>query len=581
VSFSCIGRDGLSGADAIAADANRWNDVVMAVHEPPRSAQPVDPRVTPPNQPPPLAGLNLFSLNQPLIEATGREGAADWIDDCTALGEIAGRPEVLELGDLANANPPQIKLFDRFGNRIDEVSFHPAYHQLMETATAHGLHSLPWTSGGGGHAARAAMFMTWSQVEAGHGCPISMTYAAVPALRTNAELSAKWEPLLTRSAYDQRLMPAAEKSGALAGMAMTEKQGGSDVRANLTTATPTGGADDPWLLDGHKWFCSAPMCDIFLVLAQTPEGPTCFAVPRILDGGERNVFRLQRLKDKLGNRSNASSEVEFHQTLAWLVGEPGRGIQTIIEMVNHTRLDCVLGSASGMRIALAQAANHAAHRSAFGRRLADQPMMQQVLADLALESEAATAVAMRLARAYDSTDPQEAKFRRIATAVSKYWVCKRQTAMVAECLEVLGGNGYVEESGMPRLLREAPLNGIWEGSGNVICLDVLRACSREAGTLDALLAEIRLGATAELEALADQAERDLADPASAELRARAIVERLAVGLQASLLERHAPAAVSEAFAATRLGRAGGLVYGTLPQSADTSAILSRALPHLA
>ena len=579
--FSCIGRDGLSGADAIAADANKWDDVFMAVHEPPRSSAKVDPRITPPNQPPPLAGINLFSTNLPLIEATKREGAGDWIDDCNALGELAGRPETLELGDLANANPPQIKPFDRFGNRIDEVSFHPAYHQLMETATTHGLHSLPWTVSGGGHAARAAMFMTWSQVEAGHGCPLSMTYAAVPTLRANPGLSAHWEPLLTRSAYDKRLAPAADKRGALAGMAMTEKQGGSDVRANLTTATPTGGTDDPWLLDGHKWFCSAPMCDIFLVLAQTPEGPTCFAVPRILDSGERNVFRLQRLKDKLGNRSNASSEVEFHQTLAWLVGEPGRGIQTIIEMVNHTRLDCVLGSASGMRIALAQAANHAAHRSAFGRRLADQPMMQQVLADLALESEAATAVAMRLARAYDSADPQEAKFRRIATAVTKYWVCKRQTAMVAECLEVLGGNGYVEESGMPRLMREAPLNGIWEGSGNVICLDVLRACSREPGTLDALLAEIRLGGTAELSSLADQAERDLADPAAAELRARVIVERLATGLQASLLERNAPAAVSEAFAATRLGRSGGLVYGTLPQSADTSVILSRALPQLA
>jgi putative acyl-CoA dehydrogenase len=322
------------------------------------------------------------------------------------------------------------------------------------------------------------------------------------------------------------------------------------------------------------------MCDLFLVLAKTPEGPTCFAVPRILDDGSRNPFRIQRLKDKLGNRSNASSEVEFHSTVGFLVGEPGRGVQTIIEMVNHTRLDCVLGSAAGMRMALAQASHHAAHRSAFGRLLAEQPLMQSVLADLALESEAATAVAMRLAGAYDSPDAQEARFRRVATAVSKYWVCKRQTAMVTESLEVLGGNGYAEESGMPRLLREAPLNGIWEGSGNVICLDVLRACAREEGTLHAVLAEIRAAGTPELEAIAAQAESDLADPAAAEPRARMIVERLAIGLQASLLVRHAPAAVSDAFVASRVNGEGGLAFGSLPAGIDEATIVTRATPNL-
>jgi putative acyl-CoA dehydrogenase len=364
-------------------------------------------------------------------------------------------------------------------------------------------------------------------------------------------------------------------------MAMTEKQGGSDVRANLTTARPLGAPDGEWLLDGHKWFCSAPMCDLFLVLAKTPEGPTCFAVPRILDDGTRNPFRIQRLKDTLGNRSNASSEVEFHSTVGFLVGEPGRGVQTIIEMVNHTRLDCVIGSASVMRMALAQASHHAAHRSAFGRLLAEQPLMKPVLADLALESEAATALAMRLASAYDSPDAQEARFRRVATAVAKYWVCKRQTAMVAEALEVLGGNGYAEESGMPRLLREAPLNGIWEGSANVICLDVLRACAREEGTLQAVLAEIRSAGTPELEAIASQAESDLSDPASAEPQARAIVERLAIGLQASLLVRHAPAEVSDAFVASRVAGAGGLAFGSLPDGIATETIASRATPQLA
>jgi len=554
----------------------------MSVHESNDTKLSADARLKAPNQPPPLAEIDLFATNLPLAESLERSGAEAWREHCVEIGTLAGRQEVLELGRLANDFPPEYKPFDRYGNRVDEVVYHPAYHELMHYATDRGLHSLPWTEGQGGHAARAAMFMTWSQVEAGHGCPISMTYAAVPALKATPGLAEQWIPLLTRNGYDGDSIPAAEKPGALAGMAMTEKQGGSDVRANLTTATPLGSAEDPWLIDGHKWFCSAPMCDVFLILAQADEGPTCFAIPRLLGPDQRNGIRVQRIKDKLGNRSNASSEIEFHGTHGWLVGEPGRGIQAIIEMVNHTRLDCVLGSASGMRWALAQAAHHAAHRSAFGRLLADQPMMQGVLADLALESEAATVLAMRLATAYDSSDPQEAKFRRIATAVGKYWVCKRQPAMVAEALEVLGGNGYAEESGMPRLYREAPLNGIWEGSGNVICLDVLRAAAREEGTLEALVAEIKLGSgdRPEVESACNEALAAIADPESAQANARFAVERLALALQASLLSRFAPDQVADAFIATRIRGEGGRAFGSLRQGVDVAFLTARATPHL-
>ena len=554
----------------------------MSVHDSQQTGSASDPRLRAPNQPPTLANIDLFATNLPLSEALERSGAEPWRDRCVEIGTLAGRPEILELGRLANDFPPEFKPFDRYGNRVDEVVYHPAYHELMSLATERGLHSLPWTEGKGGHAARAAMFMTWSQVEAGHGCPISMTYAAVPALKVTPAIADQWVPLLTRNAYDGSSHPASEKPGALAGMAMTEKQGGSDVRANLTTATPLGSPEDPWLIDGHKWFCSAPMCDVFLILAQTDEGPTCFAIPRLLGPDESNGTRVQRIKEKLGNRSNASSEIEFHGTHGWLIGEPGRGIQTIIEMVNHTRLDCVLGSSSGMRWALAQAANHAAHRQAFGRLLADQPMMQGVLADLALESEAATVLAMRLASSYDSDDLQEAKFRRIATAVGKYWICKRQPAMVAEALEVLGGNGYAEESGMPRLYREAPLNGIWEGSGNVICLDVLRAAAREQGTLEALVAEINLGGSdhPEIKLACDEALAAVADPDSAQANARFAVERLAVALQASLLVRFAPTQVSEAFIATRIRGEGGRAFGSLKAGLDVQFLASRATPHL-
>jgi putative acyl-CoA dehydrogenase len=421
-----------------------------------------------------------------------------------------------------------------------------------------------------------------SQAESGFGCPISMTYAAIPALRANQEVAAEWEPRLTSLEYDPRSIPAAEKRGALSGMAMTEKQGGSDVRANTTRAVPTG--DGAYELTGHKWFCSAPMCDVFLVLAQAPGGLSCFLLPRWRPDGTRNAFHIQRLKDKLGNRSNASSEVEFHGALAWPVGEEGRGVPTIIEMVNHTRLDCVLGTAGLMRQAVAQATHHAAHRAVFGRNLIDQPLMRNVLADLAIESEAATVTAMRLARAYDdaAADPGERALARLATAVSKYWVCKRGPVHTGEALECLGGNGYVEESGMPRLYREAPLNSIWEGSGNVMCLDVLRAMAKSPESVEAFFAEIAVaeGSDQRLDAYAAKLRADLGDPTDAETRARRLVERMALALQASLLVRHSPGAVASAFVASRLEGDHGLAFGTLPAGTDFGAIVDRATPKL-
>jgi putative acyl-CoA dehydrogenase len=421
--------------------------------------------------------------------------------------------------------------------------------------------------------------MTAIQAEAGFGCPITMTYAAVPALRAEVDLAAEWEPLLTSTSYDPRLVCAAEKGSAICGMAMTERQGGSDVRANTTAATPLAG-DGEYEITGHKWFCSAPMSDVFLVLAQTGDGLSCFLVPRVLPDGTRNRFHLQRLKDKLGNRSNASSEVELDGAWARRVGPTGRGVATIIEMVAHTRLDCAIGAAGGMRWALAQAIHHASHRAAFGRRLIEAPLMRNVLADLALESEAATALAMRLAAAYDDPDPAGRAFRRLATAVGKYWLCKRVPAHAAEALECLGGNGYVEASGMPRLYREAPLASIWEGSGNVICLDVLRALGRQPESLDRYLEELDAarGADRRLDAFADGLRRELADPVERESRARRIVEQMALGLAATLLHRHAPAAVADAFCAARLGGDAGHEYGTLPAGTDFGAIIERHAP---
>ena len=527
------------------------------------------------NQVPPLEGLDLFSTNRPLVEALEREGAG-WAAGQCAEGGRAWGGEPLEWGRLANEHPPKLKTHDRYGHRIDEVEFHPAWHQLMALSSAQGVHALPWTSERtGAHVARAAMSMAPGQVEAGHGCPMTMTFAAVPALRATPELAAEWEPLLTAPGYDGTLRAPHDKTSAKCGMAMTEKQGGSDVRANSTFAERIAG--DEYAITGHKWFCSAPMCDLFLVLAQADEGVTCFAVPRILPDGTRNVFRLQRLKDKLGNRSNASSEVEFEGTWGRLVGEPGRGVPTIIEMVAHTRLDCVIGSTAGMRWAVANATWHASHRSAFGRTLSDQPLMQNVLADLCIESEAATALAMRLARSYDEHDQP---LKRLGTAIAKYWVCKRQPSLVAEAMEVLGGNGYVEESGMPRIYREAPLNSIWEGSGNVNALDVLRALAKQPVLLEGYLAEVdeARGADPRLDAYVAGLRDEFADVDSIEVRARRVVEKLALALQGSLLVRNAPHALADAFCASRLAGDGGLAFGTLPPDTDFTAIVDRHLP---
>jgi putative acyl-CoA dehydrogenase len=538
------------------------------------------------NQPPPLEDYNLYTTNPPLVEAVEREGAAWAHEKCVALGEDAGG-KPLEWGRLANEYPPVLKTHDRFGNRIDEVEFHPAWHSLMEVAVAHAVHCLPWREPReGAHTARAAMMLASSGVESGHGCPISMTYAAVPVLRRQPELADEWEPRIKSLEYDPRMIPAAEKRGALFGMAMTEKQGGSDVRANITRARPLngGGPGGEYELTGHKWFCSAPMCDAFLVLAQTDAGVSCFLLPRWTPDGERNAFHIQRLKDKMGNRSNASSEVEFDGAWARLVGEEGRGVRTIIEMVNYTRLDCVLGSAGLVRRATAEATHHTAHRAAFGKLLIEQPLMQNVLADLCIESEAATVTGMRLARACDEApdDSEQTLFKRIALAVSKYWISKSATWHVGEALEGLGGNGYVEDSPMPRLYREAPLNSIWEGSGNVNALDVLRAMVKSPDSVDAFFAEVEsaAGANAHLDTFVANAKASLGNPEELEYRARRVVEHLALALQGSLLVRHSPPEVADAFCASRLAGEHGRALGTLPPGVDCAAIVERHRPHV-
>jgi putative acyl-CoA dehydrogenase len=549
------------------------------------------------NQPPPLEHRDVFADNTPLVEATERDGAAWVLERASELGRLIGGDPQQLWGRLANENKPILRTFDRYGNRIDEVEFHPAWHQLMQMGVEHELHALPWRERQRPctHVARAALYMTAMQAEAGFACPITMTFAVVPALRAQPELAAEWEPLVTATHYDPRLIPAAEKGCAIAGMAMTEKQGGSDVRANTTVARPIGdgGAGAEYEISGHKWFCSAPMSDFFLVLAQAesgtgePEGVSCFLLPRILPDGTRNTFHIQRLKDKLGNHSNASSEIELHGAWARMVGEPGRGVPTIIEMVGHTRLDCVIGGAAGMRAGVVFATHHAAHRQAFGRLLIEQPLMRNVLADLCLEAEASTALAMRLARAYDEADhdaqagvqsSDSQLFKRLATAVGKYWVCKRAPNHAFEAMECLGGAGYVEESGMPRLYREAPLASIWEGSGNVISLDVLRALVKTPRALEVYLDEVKLaaGADSRLDERLRELESQLTDPATLEQRARRVVESMALCLQGSLLVRSAPEAVADAFCASRLGRDGGFEYGTLPAGTDFEAIIARS-----
>ncbi|WP_329569291.1 acyl-CoA dehydrogenase family protein [Streptomyces sp. NBC_01361] len=537
------------------------------------------------NQAPPLVGYDVFAADRALAEGVERHLepslTAEVREELGGLGRAAGSAQAQEWGVLANENPPRLRTHDRYGHRVDEVEFHPAWHRLMGKGVSAGLTSA-W-SRPGGHLRRAAAFLVWSQVEAGHTCPLSMTHAAVPALRADPALAAEWEPRLTSTVYDAGLRPAAVKAGVVFGMGMTEKQGGSDVRANTTRATALA-EDGTYELTGHKWFCSAPMSDGFLVLAQAPEGLTCFLLPRVLEDGTRNPFAIQRLKDKLGNRSNASAEVEFDGTWARRVGDEGRGVRTIIEMVAATRLDCVLGSAAIMRQAVAQAIHHCTYREAFGGRLVDKPLMRNVLADLALESEAATTLALRLAAAQDAVQDtgseQERAFLRIAVPAAKYWVTKRCTPVAAEALECLGGNGYVEESGMPRLLRESPLNSIWEGSGNVQALDVLRALQREPQALNAFLQEVgrARGADHRLDGAIKDLLTELADLEGIEARARRVVERIALVLQGSLLVRHAPPEVADAFCASRLGGDWGSAFGTLPHSLDLRAVVERARP---
>jgi len=527
------------------------------------------------NQVPPLVGHDPIAGDVALAEACVRHADAAALDSLAGLGRLAGSEQAQEWGRLANENPPRLRTHDRYGHRIDEIEFHPAWHELMRTAVENGLAGAPWAAGDDPHAhvRRAVGYVGWSQVEMGHGCPVTMTYAAVPALRRTPALAGRYEPGLTAREYQFGLAEPTGKRGLIAGMGMTEKQGGSDVRANTTRAVPQ--PDGSYLLTGHKWFTSAPMSDLFLVLAQLEEGVSCFVVPRVLPDGSRNVFHVQRLKDKLGDRSNASSEVEFDGTTGWLVGEPGRGVPAIIEMVNMTRLDCVLGSAGTVRAALTQAIHHARHRRAFGALLVDQPLMQNVLADLAVESEAATALGIRLAAAVDAG---EAAFLRLAGAAAKFWVCKRTPGVVAEAMEVLGGNGYVEDSGLPRLYRQAPLNSIWEGSGNVIALDVLRAMGRSSDTLAAVSAEIELarGADARFDDAVKRLHAELGDADGLPFRARRIAGLLALCLQGSLLLRHAPEAVADAFCATRLGGDQGTVLGTMPAGTAVTSIVERA-----
>lgn len=534
------------------------------------------------NQPPALENYNLFDCDLPLREAVAREGGG-WIEErAREFGALLGNAETLRLGELANRNPPLLRTHDRFGNRIDEVEFHPAWHELMRLGVSRGAHSLPWTSKtSGAHVARAALMMLSHQVDEGHSCPLTMTFAVVPSLRIQPELAAEWEPRVLSNEYDPRFIPANEKRGALFGMAMTERQGGSDVRSNTTRALPFNkrGPGEAYSITGHKWFCSAPMSDAFLVLAQTVGGLSCLLLPRWKPDGSRNAFQLQRLKDKLGNRSNASSEVEFHGAVAWLIGEEGRGVANIIEMVRHTRLDCVLGSAATMRRAVAEALHHAHYRYAFGDRLINQPLMKNVLADVCLETEAAVALALRLARSFDeaATGGTQRHFSRVATAIGKYWVTKRAIAVVAEALECLGGNGYVEDAPLARLYRDVPLNSIWEGSGNVQCLDVLRAMQKEPETVGALFVELdsAKGLDKRYDQFLANVGVELSDRNQSEVNARRIVESLGVALQASLLLKHGHPAVKEAFCSSRLAGS-HFTFGTLAAKNDFDAIIERS-----
>ncbi|MFW0786413.1 acyl-CoA dehydrogenase family protein [Gordonia sp. CPCC 206044] len=540
------------------------------------------------NQSSPRVDVNEFELNTVLAEAVTRHDAGWASDELREIGALVGTEQFQHDAHLANTITPELHTFDRWGHRIDEVEYHPSYHRIISASIAHGAHTRCWADPQpGSHVARAAAFYLFGQVEPGHACPVSMTHAVIPSLELQPDVAAQWVPKALSRSYSPDL--SADKTSAIFGMSMTEKQGGSDVRANTTVATPigAGGPGAEYLLTGHKWFCSAPMSDAFLVLAQAQgaagEGLSCFLLPRVLPDGTRNVFKIQRLKNKLGNKSNASSEIELDGTVAVMVGEPGRGVRTIIEMVSQTRLDCLLGSAAGMRQSVAEAVWHARHRAAFGATLADQPAMTAVLADLALESEAATVTAMRLARAHDEdADDQERAFRRLAVAVAKYWICKRGPHHSYEALECLGGNGYTEDFPLAMRYREQPVMAVWEGSGNVIALDVLRAMTREPESVAAFDAEVALarGVNTTLDAHLDRLRDQLGelarlDASSAQRRARTVVESMALALEASLLVRFSPSAVSDAFIAARLGEERNFEYGALPVAADLDTILAR------
>ena len=536
------------------------------------------------NQSQPLTGYNLYTSNIALQEAVEREGAAWAQDGLTGWGEYLGRADVYEQAVLANKYEPVLKLFDRFGNRRDEVEFHPAWHAIMSAAVEQGIHSAPWADAKpGAHVARAAAAMLQTEIESGSQCPITMTYGSVPTISKRADIANIWLPKIFSRKYDKSFQPVTGKTGALIGMGMTEKQGGSDVRTNTTQATATGSATDPYTLVGHKWFFSAPMCDAFLVLAQAKSGLSCFFVPRWLPDGTLNSIRIQRLKEKMGNRSNASSEVEFQNAQGFLIGEEGRGVPTIIDMATYTRLDCALGSTGLMRQAVAQALNHASYRAAFNKKLNEHGLMQNVLADLVLETEAAIALAMRTARAFDNQKSEaDNVFKRVVTPATKYWICKRSPAVGVEAMEVMGGNGYVEEGVMARVYREMPLNSIWEGSGNVMCLDVLRAMDKTPDSLEVLRNEWVPAKSANviLDRYAAALEQDLAGAMKSfnERNARRLTERLALCISGSLLVQHAPHAVSDAFCSSRLAGDWGHAFGTLNESANLASIIERGMP---
>ena len=542
----------------------------------------------------PFENVNLYAADPALQEALLREGGAAAAESLHALGAELGRAETLDLARLANLHTPKLHNFDRGGKRIDEVEFHPAWHALMTLLIENGAAASPWSGQPGAQVARVARYMLFGQLENGSQCPVTMTYASVPALKQAPRIAAKWLPKILSAQYDPRSLPVEQKCGAIIGMGMTEKQGGSDVRSNATRAEPLLPSDarvlfgdegeDVYRIVGHKWFFSAPQSDAHLILAQTDDGGSaglsCFFLPRYLPDGSRNQIRVQRLKDKLGNRSNASSEVEFTGAYGWLIGKPGRGIPTILEMGSHTRLDCVLGSAGTMRAALTHALHHARGRSAFGRPLSEQPLMRNVLADLALESEAATAFAMRLARCFDQgDDPAQALLARILTPAGKYWICKRGPAFGAEAMEIIGGSGYVEDGPLARLYRELPVNSIWEGSGNVMCLDLLRAFGKTPAAREALAAELALAGESDADYVRTTQAllADLNQPQSDEFGARVLAERVVLAVQAALLLRHAPPYVSSAFVASRLAREPGGAFGRLPAGVDCAAILARAL----